>query len=446
MSRISSQKKDPEKSLERFESIGEEIYSWAEDLFPICRSISGEGVRETLRYFQKIIPNLTIKEVKSGTQVFDWTVPDEWNIYDAWIKNSKGEKIVDFKNSNLHVVSYSEPVHKKMSLSELNKFLYSLPDQPNAIPYITSYYKRRWGFCLTHNQRKELKDDEYEVYINSTLEPGVLNYGEIVIKGESDQEVLISSNICHPSMANNELSGPTVITAIATWLLSLKKLRYTYRIIYIPETIGSIIYLSKHLDHLKKHVIAGFNVYSVGDDRNYSFISTPDEDTYADQVINHVYKHHTHNKYIKYPFTERGSDERQYCAPGVDLPVVGVCRSRYNLYSEYHTSLDDLTVISPDGLQGGFDILRKTIQVLENNKIFKVNVYCEPQMGKRGLYPNISTKDTVQITRSFMNLIAYSNGKRSMLDIAEKINTYIGDFYPYLEILIESEIISEKEK
>ena len=324
MSQIFSQKKDQFKTPKAFESIGEDIYSWAEDLFPICRSISGEGVRETLRYFQRIVPDLKIEETKSGTQVFDWTVPDEWNIYDAWIKNSKGEKIIDFKHSNLHVVSYSEPIHKKMRLKELDKFLYSLPDQPDAIPYITSYYERRWGFCLTHDQRKNLEDDEYEVYINSTLEPGVLNYGEILIKGESSEEVLISSNICHPSMGNNELSGPTVVTAIASWLLSQENLKYSYRILYIPETIGAIIYLSKHLDYLKKHVIAGFNVYAVGDERNYSFISTPDEDTYADRIINHVYKHHTENNYIKYPFTERGSDERQYCAPGVDLSLIHI--------------------------------------------------------------------------------------------------------------------------
>ena len=270
---------------------GSEMYSWAQDLFPICRSLTGEGVRDTLSYLKKLLPDLDVHEIKSGDNVLDWQVPQEWNIKDAYIKNEKGEKIIDFHQNNLHVVSYSEPIDTTLQLNDLQRNLHSLPAQPDAIPYITSYYSRNWGFCLTQEQRNSLKDEKYHVFIDSELKNGVLNYADLVIKGSSTKEILLSTYVCHPSMGNNELSGPIVSTALAKWISTLKNPYYTYRFIFIPETIGSIVYLSKHMEHLKTNVIAGFNITCVGDDRCYSFMPSRNGSTLADRVGKHVLGH-----------------------------------------------------------------------------------------------------------------------------------------------------------
>jgi aminopeptidase-like protein len=420
---------------------GTRMHDWAEDLFPICRSITGPGVRETLKYVQNILSELKIHSVPSGTRAFDWTVPDEWTIHDAFITDESGKRIVDFQNHNLHVVGYSEPVDKWMSLDELKSHLYSLPDQPNAIPYITSYYEKRWGFCLSHEQLESLKLGNYHVMIDSDLEPGVLNYSELIIPGESEKEILLSTYICHPSMANNELSGPVVTTALAQWLTSLDYRRYTYRIVFIPETIGSIVYLSKHLEHLKKHVIAGFNITCIGDDHCYSYLPSRDGNTLSDKAALHVLKH-TDPEFKRYTWLDRGSDERQYCAPGVDLPIATIMRSKYGEYPEYHTSQDDLNLVTPSGLEGGYTALKKTIEIIENNVYPMTKVLGEPQLGKRELYPNLSTKKLREDVRTMMNFISYCDGQHSMLEIAKLINKPFWDLVFIMETLIDNGLMS----
>lgn len=409
-------------------SCGNEMYDLMVELYPICRSITGNGVRKTLNYIKCHLPKLVVHEVSSGTKAFDWTVPDEWFIQGGYIEDESGRRIVDFKNNNLHVVGYSKPVDQWMDLEELEEHLYSLDEQLTAIPYITSYYERRWGFCLAHEQRLSLKQGRYHAVIDSEIKPGVLNYAELILLGETDKEVLISTYICHPSMANNELSGPVVTTALAQWLMSLESRRFTYRIIFIPETIGSIVYLSKHLEHLKQHVIAGFNITCIGDERCYSFLPSRNGKTLSDQVALHVLKH-IDPDFKSYTWLDRGSDERQYCAPGVDLPIATIMRSKYDEYPEYHTSLDDLNLVTPTGLEGGLTAIKRSIEIIERNDYFKTTVICEPQMGKRGLYPTLSTKVSGKQVRIMMDLISYCDGANSLLEIAELIGE------PFWEII-----------
>jgi len=417
--------------------IGTEIHELAKNLWPINRSITGDGVRETLAILKnEHLPNLSIKEVPTGTKVLDWVVPREWKIRDAYIRTPSGEKICDFKKNNLHVVGYSVPVHKHLKRDELNQHLYSLNDQPDAIPYITSYYSERWGFCITQQQRDKLVDGDYEVFIDSELFYGSLTYGELILPGESSEEVFLSTYICHPSMANNELSGPTVTTYLAKWLCALSHRKYTYRIIFIPETIGSITYISQNLDWLKSHVIAGFNISCVGDDRTYSYLPSRNGSTISDQIARHVLKC-IKPDFDAYKWTDRGSDERQYCAPGVDLPIASIMRTKYGQYPEYHTSLDDLIhVVTPDGLEGGYNALKLAIEAIEKNGYPKMTVLGEPQLGKRGLYPTLSTKSSSIETRLMMDLITWSDGSKSLIEIAEECGVPIWDLYPILEKLL----------
>jgi aminopeptidase-like protein len=412
--------RSPDKIFGLAESVGSFCHDLAKDLFPICRSLTGPGVRETLTRLCRHLPGLAISEVPSGTQAFDWTVPDEWFIRDGYIEDESGERIVNFKTNNLHVVGYSEPVNEWLHLEELNQHLYSIPDQPEAIPYVTSYYNRRWGFCIQHSRRESLKPGRYRAVIDSELRPGVLNYAELILPGKTDREVLLSTYFCHPSMANNELSGPVVTTALARWLMSLENRKYTYRIVFIPETIGSIVYLSRYKDHLKRHVVAGFNITCIGDERCYSYLPSRAGNTLSDQAALHVLKHIS-AEFKRYTWLDRGSDERQYCAPGVDLPIATIMRSKYGEYSEYHTSLDDLTLVTPGGLEGGFNALRQALEVIENNVRPKVTVFGEPQLGKRGLYPTLSAKGHPGHVRIMMNMISYCDGEHTLLEIAEKV-------------------------
>lgn len=427
-------------------STGQQIYDFVTDLFPILRSITGEGVRHTLREIQVILSNLTIEELPSGKQVFDWTIPDEWNCKEAYIITPDGERICDIDVNNLHLVNYSVPVKKTISLDELQKHLHSLPDMPDAIPYVTSYYKKNWGFCLTELERRSLKEGDYQVVIDSSLESGVLNYGELIIPASDDrvtEEIFISTYVCHPSMANNELSGPGIVTFLAKYISELAYRRYNYRIIFIPETIGAISYLSLHLDEMKKNVVAGFNVSCVGDDDAYSFLPSRNGQTISDKVAKHVLKHMTDDQYLRYSFLERGSDERQYCSPGADLPIASICRSKYAEYKEYHTSLDNLDYVSPEGFQGAYNAYTKSIEILEANKRYVATNICEPQLGKYGLYGKTLENGIVLDARMMLHILTYADGHHDLIDIAEIVSLPVWHIMPYIEALVEAELIKE---
>ena len=362
--------------------------------------------------------------------MFDWVIPKEWNISGGWIKDPAGKKLIDFEASNLHVMGYSTPIHKKIKLSELLEFVYTEPGQPEVIPYVTSYYKERWGFCMSEVQKQEIlrsykQDDEFEICIDSTLQDGSLTYGEIIIRPEiqsdvAEKEIFFSTYICHPSLANNEVSGPVLATALAKYVKSLKDRRYAYRIIFIPETIGSITYLSTHYKELQQKVIAGFNLTCVGDDRTYSYLPSAYGNTLADRVLKNVLSFH-YPEYKTCPFLKSGSDERRYNAPGIDLPVCCFSRSLYGMYPEYHTSADDMELISASGFQGSLDVMTKCIEALEGNRKYRMVCLCEPQLGKRGLYPTLSRKGQYDEVEKLLNMIAYLNGENDLIEVSDII-------------------------
>ncbi|MBZ7970154.1 DUF4910 domain-containing protein [Campylobacter sp. RM3125] len=424
-----------------FENTGKAMYELAKELFPICRSITGQGFRDSLYILDNALGggNLQIHSIKSGTKVFDWIVPPEWYIKDAFIITPNGEKICDFKKHNLHVLNYSEGIDKEIELDELQNHLYSLEEEPDAIPYVTSYYKKRWGFCITHNERKKLKQGKYRVFIDTKHdENGVLNYADFIIPStkNSKEEILISTYLCHPSMANNELSGPIVAIYLAKWLLNLKERKYNYRFVIIPETIGSIIYINKHLKHLQKYLKAGFVLSCLGDDNAYSLIHTPKENSLSDKVALHTLKNKVNFK--EFSFLYRGSDERQYNAPLVNLGVVGICRSKYAEYQEYHTSKDDLSFISPKGLMGGLKAMQEIILNLEINEIYENTIFCEPNLGKRGLYHTLSTANDIPLA---CNFLAYCDGKNDIIDIAEILNMQAYEFQDLLKKILEFKLL-----
>ncbi|MEZ5543310.1 MAG: DUF4910 domain-containing protein [Pseudomonadota bacterium] len=419
---------------------GQGMHDLARELFPICRSITGDGVRQTLQLIQRYIP-LQMFEVPSGTQVFDWTVPREWSIRDAYIEDPRGQKIVDFKANNLHVVSYSTPVDTVLPRAALEQHLYSLPDQPEAIPYITSYYKERWGFCLSHRQRQQLQDGDYHVVVDSSLTAGSLTYGELLIPGAERREVFLSTYVCHPSMANNELSGPVVATALAQWLRSRPR-RLSYRIIFIPETIGALTYLSRNLAYLQRHVIAGFNLTCMGDERAYSYLPSRAGDTLADRAAQCILNEQ-HPGYCRYTYLDRGSDERQYCSPGVDLPVASVMRSKYREYPEYHTSLDNLELVTPAGLAGGYAVLRDCLELLERNSVYRATCLGEPQLGKYGLYPSTGTRDSHRQVSDMLNVLAYADGTRDLLDMSTVTGIPVSRLYPVVDRLLQAGLLAE---
>lgn len=425
------------------QNVGEEIYQWAKELFPLCRSLTGKGTLQTLEFFQKHVPNLQIHKVASGTKVGDWVVPDEWEIKDAFVADSSGKRVIDFQKSNLHVINYSEPVDLQLSLDELQPHLRSMGHLPDVIPYATSYYDRYWGFCLSHKERAKLKPDTYHVKIDSNLQPGFLHYAEILIPGETEEEILLSSYCCHPSLANNELSGPCVLAALAKWIQGKKKLHYSYRIVFTVETIGSIIYIDKYLDHMKKNVIAGYVLTCCGDDNRYSFSQSRLGNTLADKAARHVLKHHT-GEFQEYKFLEiGGSDNIQYCSPRVDLPVCTVMRSAHGTYEEYHTSADNMDFISPAGLQGGFDVYQKIITVIENNKTWLLETVGEPQLGRHDLYNSQITPWPWEKTKLLKQFLAYADGKTDLLQLAEHLDANFFDLLELAEACAAKGLVSD---
>lgn len=391
---------------------GKWIYSLIKELYPICRSITGDGVRRTLNTLGKHI-QLNLLEVATGTPVFDWTVPKEWNIRDAWIKNSIGQRLIDFNNSNLHVVNYSIPVHASMSLKELRPHLHTLPDYPDRIPYRTSYYNETWGFCLTHDQLTNLPEDEYEVCIEATLEDGHLTYGEYLIKGESEEEILISSHVCHPSLCNDNLSGVCVATALAKWMAAEPR-RYSYRFLFAPGTIGAITWLARNQESVKS-LRHGLILTSVGDDGCLTYKRSRRGNAEVDRAVEHILGYYTTDYKVE-DFSPYGYDERQFGSPGFNLPVGRLSRSPFGTYSEYHTSADNLEFVHPQSLGDTFDKLVKVVQILENNRRY-INLfpYCEPQLGRRGLYQAIGDEELAMLW-----VLNMSDGHSDLLAIAER--------------------------
>ena len=459
MTEINLQEKDVQDS-------GNDMYDLVKELFPICRSITGDGVRQTLEIIRKQIP-LKIHEIPSGTKVFDWIIPKEWNINDAYVKNSKNEKIIDFKKSNLHVLNYSVPIDKKISLDELKKHIFTLPKSPKLIPYRTSYYEENWGFCITYDQFESLTDDEYEVVISSKLNDGHLTFGELLLRGESEKEILFSCYVCHPSMCNDNLSGVSLLTFLARYL-SKKKLNYSYRFLFIPETIGAITWLSLNEKNIEK-IQCGLVATCLGDQGHLTYKKTRRGNSIIDRIAEDVLKE-SNEKFEIVDFFPSGSDERQFCSPGFNLPIGSLTRTIYDKFSEYHTSADNLDFVQPKYLQDTFEkyimIISKLEECFEENTdiissknnqsgkneeselVFK-NLYpkCEPNLGKRGLYDMIGgEKGELNDKMAIFWVLNFSDGENSLSDIAKRSKIKFKDIKTAADRLSKSGLIQQIEK
>lgn len=423
---------------------GRTLISWVKDLFPMNRSLSGDGNRETLNYLKQLVPELQINEFSSGERVFDWTVPDEWNVTDAYIETADGRKVAHFKVNNLHLMGYSEPVDRVMDKFELLSHIHYLPEYPNVIPYVTSYYEKDWGFCVTEDEYKSLGDGPFKVFIGSSYKSrelgGSLSYGEIVFPGISKQEVLFSTYICHPSMANNELSGPVISIALAKYLSSNSH-HYTYRFLFLPETIGAIAYLHRNLPALKTSVIAGWVLTCLGDAGEFSYIPSRLGNNYADKITKETLDRLAPN-YQKYSWLDRGSDERQYCSPGIDLPFSSITRSKYGTYKEYHTSADNLSFISETSLFDSYILFVNLITRIEELRVPKMKVLCEPQFGKRGLYPNLSRRGAyTENVRSLKDVCSYFDGAHTIEEVADICGVTTARVKEVLKLLLSENLI-----
>jgi aminopeptidase-like protein len=421
--------------------IGQAMYRIIMDLYPICRSITGDGFRQTLRLIQQYIP-VTIHEVPSGTKVLDWTVPLEWNIKDAYIKNQRGQKIVDFHELNLHVVSYSRPICKKVPLHELKQHLFSLPDHPDWVPYRTSYYKENWGFCISQKQLMEMQDEEYDVCIDTSLKEGHLTYGECFLPGKRSEEILISCHACHPSLCNDNLSGIALAVFLAKALIA-QSLHYSCRFLFIPGTIGSITWLAQHEADISK-IKHGFVLTGVGDSGHYTYKKSRRGNAEVDEAFIHVLKHSQQN-YKVIDFFPYGYDERQYCSPAFNMPIGCFMRTPHGKYEEYHTSADNLDFVQPQYLEGSFVQCLSVLNVLQKNRKFiNLNPKGEPQLGKRGLYRAIGGQTGEPLKElALLWVLNLSDGKHSLLDIAERSGLKYGSIQNAADILIRHELIKE---
>ena len=419
--------------------IGEKMYALAEKSYPICRSITGNGVRKTLKILQSQIP-LEIREIPTGTQVFDWQVPKEWNINDAWVKNPQGRKVIDFQKHNLHVLNYSIPINQKVDLPTLKQHLFTLPGQPDLIPYRTSYYEENWGFCLPHKLYEKLPEGEYEVFIGSSLEAGHLTYGEFFLPGESPEEILFSAHICHPSLANDNLSGISLLTFLAQNLQE-KKNRYSYRFLFIPGTIGAITWLALN-EEKTKNIKHGLVASLIGDSGGFTYKKSRRGNAEIDRVVAHVLKQTKHPFKI-IDFFPYGYDERQFCSPGFNLPVGNLTRSQFGKYPEYHTSADNLDLIQPKYLGESFQIYKQVIEVLENNRFYEnCQPKCEPQLGKRGLYDATGgDSDSKTLQLAMLWVLNFSDGKHDLLTIAEKADIPFEVVFKVSQILLKHELL-----
>lgn len=421
-------------------------------LFPILRSITGEGVRETLNILKEYIP-LKIESVKSGTEVFDWTVPKEWAIREAWIRDEDGNEIINITNCNLHVINYSEPINQKISLDELKKHIYTIPDKPDAIPYVISYYKERWGFCMSQNQLDVLKDGLYHVYIDSEKFDGVLNYAQAVLPGRTNKEILISAYICHPSMANNELSGPIVAAFLYNRLAKWENREFTYRFVFHPETIGSITYLAKYGQYLKEHMYSGMVLTCLG---GKGYPLSYKKSRREDNPLNHLVEHLQNNNdsLTVREFTPLGgSDERQYCSPGFNLPMGQFSRMVYGEYPGYHNSLDNKETMTIEALQQSVNEIEQILKLQELNGYYiNTKPYGEPKLGKYGLYPDLNAPtnwdasnnqliDGRQLLNELLMVLNYSDGQYTLLDIVKKQNYQFKDYKVVIEKLKEQGLL-----
>jgi len=427
------------------------MHDMATKLFTIPRSITGEGFLKSLQFIKDEVEKdgdnfkLNITSVKSGTKCFDWTIPPEWVVRDAYIITPDGKKICEFSKNTLNLVNYSEKIHKKMHLNELLPHLYSLPHLPNAIPYVTSYYERRWGFCISKKELDTLKDGVYEVFIDTDFkDDGSLYYGELFIPAttQTKDEVLFSTYLCHPQMANNELSGPVVMAKLIEFVKSLQDRRYNYRFLIIPETIGSITYISRHFNELKQNVKAAFVLSCLGDEKAYSVVLSQKENSLSDKIALHTIKHLTKNPKI-YSFLHRGSDERQFNTPSLNLGAVAICRSKFGEFKEYHNSLDDLNFVTQKGLTGGLKYAKNIVLNLETNAKFKLKTVCEPNLGSRGLISTINKGAYPKQMLNIRHFLAYCDGETDALEIADILGIEVRKLKEIIDQLIKFDLIKE---
>ena len=414
------------------------MMKWAKDLFPICRSLTGEGNRKTLRYIKKINSNFKIKNFKSGESFYDWKIPLEWKINDAYIQDKFGSKIVDFKKNNLYVLNYSTSVKRKLNFSRLKKNIFTLKKSPSLIPYTTSYYKNRWGFCMEYKKFKKLKNNQkLDVLIDSKHFKGKMDYAELVIKGKSKKTILICSYICHPSLANNELSGPLVLTALSK---ILKPSKYTIKLLLIPETIGAIAYINKNINFLRHNLVAGINLSCVGDKGKFSLISSLNENTYADKVCLRILKN---KKFRKYSFLDRGSNERQFGCQNLNLPFVTICRSKFGDYKQYHTSADNLEILAEKNLKESAFLIKKIVDEIQKNKIFLKQTTCEPFLTKYNLVNLIGGPRKKKYFEEVQNIIAYAGKDFDIKELSLKLKINFKKIFKIMMHLKKKNILKE---